>query len=214
MPDSTKPELLVTVFTDYICPFCYIGFVRLERLRDAYDLKVNWRFLEIHPDNPEQGRPVEALGYTPEQWNDMMGELGDMARAEQIVIQPHTVTTNSHKALLLAEAAKEQGSTVFYALHKRLFEIYFGEGVNIGDTEVLRVLAAEVGVTADTVERAWQNPEYLTRLHHNLIAAQKLDVSGTPTFFFGKRKLTGALSVDVLRYAAHEAIRSNYKTGE
>jgi predicted DsbA family dithiol-disulfide isomerase len=213
MVDSTKPELRVTVFSDYICPFCYIGFVRLERLRDEYDLKVNWRLVEIHPENPVQGRPVEELGYPPEQWNEMMGELGEMARTEQIVIQPHTFTTNSRKALLLAEAAKEQGSTVFYALHKRLFEAYFGDGINIGDVEVLRELAANVGVMPDTIERAWQNQKYLKQIRQNLMAAQKLEVSGTPTYFFGERKLTGALSVDVLRHAAHELIRSNDSSG-
>ena len=119
MLDTVKPELRVTVFSDYICPFCYIGHVRLARLADEYDLKVNWCMVEIHPETPAQGRPVDELGYPPEQWNTMMSELGAMAQAESIVIRPHTVTTNSHQALLLAEAAKEQGSAVFYALHNR-----------------------------------------------------------------------------------------------
>lgn len=206
MSDSMKPELRVTVFSDYTCPFCYVGYVRLERLRDEYDLRVNWCMVEIHPDTPVQGMPVAGLGYAPEQFSAMMGELDAMARAENIVIQPQVVTTNTHKALLLAEAVKEQSSTVFYALHSRLFEAYFGAGINIGDTEVLRELALDVGVAPDTLERAWQDPQYLTRLRHNLMAAQELEVSGTPTFFIGERKLTGALSTETLRHAAHEAI--------
>ena len=206
MRDTVKPELRVTVFSDYICPFCYIGHVRLARLADEYDLKVNWCMVEIHPETPAQGRPVDELGYPPEQWNAMMGELGAMAQFESIVIRPHTFTTNSHQALLLAEAAKEQGRDVFYALHHRLFEACFGDGLNIGDTDVLQQLAADTGVTPETVERAWTDPQYPTRLHHNLRAAQELEVTGTPTFFIGTRKLTGALSVDALRRAAHEAI--------
>ena len=55
MAVTDKPELLVTVFTDYICPFCYVGDVRLERLRTDYDLKINWCFLEIHPETPSTG---------------------------------------------------------------------------------------------------------------------------------------------------------------
>ncbi len=206
MLDTAKPELRVTVFSDYICPFCYIGSVRLARLGEEYDLKVNWCLLEIHPETPAQGRPVEELGYPPEQWNAMMGELGAMAQAEAIVIRPHTFTTNSHQALLLAEAAKEQGRGVFYALHNRLFTAYFGDGLNIGDPDVLRQLAADSGVTSETVERAWTDPQYPTRLHHNLKAAQELEVTGTPTFFIGTRKLTGALSVETLRHAACEAV--------
>jgi predicted DsbA family dithiol-disulfide isomerase len=206
MPDTAKPQLRVTVFSDYICPFCYIGNVRLARLGDEYDLKVNWCMVEIHPETPAQGRPVDELGYPPEQWNAMMAELGAMAQSEAIVIRPHTFTTNSHQALLLAEAAKEQGRTVFYTLHNRLFEAYFGDGLNIGDADVLRQLASACGVTAETVERAWTDPQYPTRLRHNLKAAQELAVTGTPTFFIGTRKLTGALSVATLRHAAHEAV--------
>ena len=71
---------------------------------------------------------------------------------------------------------------------------------------MLRQLAAGTGVTPETVHRAWTDPQYLTRLHHNLKAAQELAVTGTPTFFIGTRKLTGALSVETLRHAAHEAI--------
>ena len=44
-----KPVLLATVFTDYICPFCYVGDARLDRLREDYALKINWCFVEIHP---------------------------------------------------------------------------------------------------------------------------------------------------------------------
>ena len=206
MSDSAKPELRVTVFSDYTCPFCYVGYVRLERLRDEYDLKVNWCMVEIHPDTPVQGMPVTALGHAPEQWNAMMGGLGVMAQAENIVIQPQLLTTNTHQALLLAEAVKEQSSMVFYALHRRLFEAYFGAGINIGDTQVLRELALDVGVVPETLVRAWQDPQYVSRLQHNLMAAQELGVSGTPTFFIGERKLTGALSLDTLRHAAHEAV--------
>lgn len=206
MLDAVKPELRVTVFSDYICPFCYIGAVRLARLEKEYDLKVNWCMVELHPESSAQGRPVEELGYSKEQWNGMMDELSAMAQAESIVIRPPTFTTNSHQALLLAEAAKEQGREVFYALHHGLFEACFGAGLNIGDTAVLQHLAANCGVTPDTVERAWTEPQYPTRLRHNLQAAQELSVTGTPTFFIGTNKLTGALSMETLRHAAHAAV--------
>mgnify|MGYP001821638697 FL=1 len=46
---AVLPELKVTVYSDYICPFCYVGNHRLQRLRDSYELKINWCLLEIHP---------------------------------------------------------------------------------------------------------------------------------------------------------------------
>ncbi len=198
-----KPQLDVTVFSDYICPFCYIGSVRLARLRDAYDLRVHWASLEIHPDNPPEGRPVEALGYPPEQWARMMAALYRMAEEEGVYIKPRTFTTNSHRALLLAEAAKEEGEDIFYRLHDRLFAAYLGEGRNIGEAAVLRELAQESGISAPTVARAWSEPHFEQRLQANRVRAARLGVSGTPTFLLGDRYLVpGAVPTATLREAA------------
>lgn len=202
MTCDPRPPLRVTVFSDYICPFCYIGFLRLERLRADYDLRVNWCLIEIHPDNPPEGRAVAELGYSEEDWSAMMGSLGEMACEEGVTISPHTRTTNSRRALLLAEAAKEEGAEVFYALHRRLFEVYLGAGRNIADPDLLRTLAAEAGAAPGLAERAWSEPRYADRLQRNLAAAVELGVTGTPTFFIGERRLTGALPVEALRHVA------------
>jgi predicted DsbA family dithiol-disulfide isomerase len=202
---TAKPELLVTVFSDYICPFCYIGSVRLDALREQFDLRVNWMALEIHPDNPAHGRPVEELGYPPEQWRQMMDALYRMARAEGLHVAERSFTTNSHKALLLAEASKEEGKEVFYRLHNRLFEAYFGERRNIGDAAILRNLARETGVPDETLTRAWTEERYEQRLEANRAAAARLHVSATPTYVIGKRVLVGAVPTTVLRDAATHA---------
>lgn len=201
-----KPALLATVFTDYICPFCYIGDVRLERLRKYFDLKINWCFLEIHPDTPESGMPVEELGYDSDLWQQMMDNLRAMAATEDIRFRAHDFTTNSHRALLLAEAAKADGAEVFYRLHRRLFTAYFSDGLNIGDAAVLRCLADECGVAAGTVERAWHEEHYEQQLQRYLAGAHDLGVHATPTVFFGRdNRLNGALPFDAFLRAARAA---------
>jgi predicted DsbA family dithiol-disulfide isomerase len=202
---ETKPPLKVSVFSDYICPFCYIGSRRLLRLRDTYNLQVNWCALEIHPETPAEGMPIARLGYPPAQWQRMMSVLQDMARAEQLDLQAHDFTTNSHRALLLAEAAKEAGREVFYGLHERLFDAFFREGRNIGDPQVLRTLAGECLVPEPLIEAAWNRPRYEQRLALNLRHAAEIGVRGTPTYVFGTRILVGAVAGDELRRAAHAA---------
>ena len=203
MSATGKPELLATVFTDYICPFCYVGDVRLDRLREDYDLKINWCFLEIHPDTPAAGMAIEELGYPDARWQQMMDNLSRLAQEEGITFQPHTFTTNSHKSLLLAEAAKEAGADVFYALHRRLFEAFFTEGLNIGDESVLTGLAREAGVPDEVLARAWTDDRYEQRLQQYLAAARELDVRATPTIFFGeKQRLDGALPLSTFRKLA------------
>ena len=203
MTTTGKPELLATVFTDYICPFCYVGDVRLDRLREDYDLKINWCFLEIHPDTPAEGMAIEALGYPDARWQQMMDNLSRLAAEEGITFQPHTFTTNSHKSLLLAEAAKDAGADIFYALHRRLFEAFFTEGLNIGDEAVLTDLANASGVPGEIVARAWADQRYEERLQQYLAAAHELDVRATPTIFFGeKQRLDGALPLSTFRQLA------------
>ena len=201
-----KPELKVTVFSDYICPFCYIGDARLKRLRACFELKVNWCFLEIHPETSPQGEPVSSLNYPAETWERMMATLRQMAEEEGLSLLEHDFTTSSRSALQLAEAAKTIDPAVFYRLHARLFEAFFSEGRNIGDRDCLRSLALDAGMTEAQIASTWQDAAVSERLQHYLKAAQELRVQATPTFFIGQRRLDGAVSVDQLVEAAEAAV--------
>ena len=203
MTGSSKPVLLATVFTDYICPFCYVGDVRLDRLREHFDLKINWCFVEIHPETPVEGMPVSSLGYDDARWQQMMDNLATMAREDGISFRPHDFTTNSRKSLLLAEAARQADTEAFYRLHRRLFEAFFTEGLNIGDEAVLRDIAQQAGVADDVIASAWTDERFEQRLKEYLGAARQLEVSATPTIFFSqKNRLNGALPYETFLKAA------------
>jgi predicted DsbA family dithiol-disulfide isomerase len=210
---TDKPRLQLAVLSDYICPFCYIGYLRLEKLRAHFELAVNWALVEIHPDSPAEGKPVEDLGYPKPQLDGLLVELGKMAQQEGVQLAAHTFTTNSHRALLLAEASKRHGADIFYTLHRRLFESFLVEGRNIGDPAVLRALAADCGVPGETVERAWSDPDYEQTLQRNLAAAIHNGATGTPTYFIGEQRLTGAVPVDSLLAAAQTALANSATTG-
>jgi len=203
------PELKITVFSDYICPFCYVGHHRLMRLRDEYDLKTNWCFIEIHPETSPEGEPVASLEYPSEQWNQLMQNLEAVAKEEGIAMAEHSFTTNSKDALLLSEAAKEQGREKFYALHEKLFTAFFVDSRNIGDRNILRELATECGIGSDVIELAWQDKKYQQRILSNYHAAREHEIQAVPSFIFGERKLTGVVTEDVMRSTANELARSN-----
>lgn len=202
------PELRVTVFSDYICPFCYVGHHRLMRLRDAYELKINWCFVEIHPETDAAGEPVSSLDYPSAYWNQLMQNLEAVAAEEGIRIAAHDFTTNSHDALLLAEAAKQLGRDTFYSLHEKLFAAFFTEQVNIGDRDNLRSIARACGIADDVIESAWLDEQYRQRLLHNYSLARRYEIQGVPAFIFGERKLSGVVSEEVMRSAAKELVSS------
>jgi predicted DsbA family dithiol-disulfide isomerase len=180
-----------------------VGERRLARLNEEFDVRVERRFLEIHPETPAAGRPISELGYPPDQWARMMENLERMGKAEGIVFSERTFTTNSHKALLLAEAAKQDGSVVFEALNEELFRAYFTEGRNIGDPQVLRDVALAAGVSAGRLEQAWSDAAYEERLAGDREAAEQIGITGIPVFIVdGRWILEGAVPVEMLREAA------------
>jgi len=202
MTAENKPQLLVTAFSDYICPFCYVGDARLQKLRDSYDLKINWRFVEIHPQTPAEGMPLSKLGYTEERWQMLMDNLKQLVKTDGLPLSDRTFTTRSHSALLLAEAAKSAGAAVFYDLHEKLFQAFFVANLNIGDESLLRKIAAGCGLPESTINEAWTDPKYRQRLEQNLSAARQIGLTGVPTFIINNTKLTGAVPEEGLRKAA------------
>lgn len=203
MKESTSnPRIQVEVYSDYICPFCYIGYLRLEKLRGEYDIDVDWRFLEIHPDNPPEGKPVTELGYPPEHWEMLMANLARMAEAEGVSLPERTFTTNSRRALKLAQAVGEAQPGVFESLNREMYEAYFLRGENIGDPAILESLAVSCSVEPEVVQRAWSDRHYEDVLDANQRDAVKLRISGTPTYVFGNQVYSGAIPLEMLRKAA------------
>ena len=203
---SNLPEIQVTVFSDYICPFCYLGHHRLMRLRDSYDLKINWCFLEIHPENSAEGEPVSNLDYASDYWDELMGKLKHLAEQENIPLAEHTFTTNSRDALLLAEACKQFGRETFYRLHEKLFSAFFVDNKNIGDRKILREIARDCGIDDEVIESAWIDLKYPQRLADNFQHARKYQIKSVPSFVFGERILTGVVDEVIMREAAADLI--------
>ena len=207
--EKTRLQVRLTLFADYVCPFCFIGDLRLQQLRKDYDVLVNFRFIEIHPETPTQGATVDSLDYSDEQWQGMMDGLLEMAAEEHVSLKPPRLLVNSHHALLLAEAAKSAGRETFYKLNQALYFGYFIEGRNIGDRDVLREIATDCGISEELAEKAWSDPEYEKILQTNMAMAVKAGVTGTPTFFIGQQRFTGAVAANRLKEAAVAYLQSH-----
>ena len=204
---SQRPEIKITVFSDYICPFCYVGHHRLMRLKDEYDLKINWCFLEIHPENSAKGEPVTDLDYSSEFWGELMKNLKLLAEEEHIPLAEHTFTTNSKDAMLLAETCKQLDSETFYQLHEKLFTAFFVDKKNIGDRNILRDIAKNCGIDDNVIDAAWADEKYRQQLLENFNHARQHKVKSVPSFVFGERILTGVVDEAIMRGAAAELVK-------
>ncbi len=167
----------------------------VEKLQAEYDIEVEWKNYEIHPNIPKDGVPKSFLGKnylkTVEENVRLLAEL------EKLEIKSNSFISNSHLALESSEFAKEKG--VFGSFHKKVFEAYFMEGRNIGDKSVILDIAQELGLNTDELSSSLDEHRYHGRLQEVRMEKTRLGVIGTPTFIVGKRQLAGLPSYDVLR---------------
>ncbi len=191
--------LHVTLFSDFICPFCYVGLRTIGKLKSEFDLEVEWRGFQIHPDWPPTGIPAEKV-YGAEgsaARTAAWGRISAMADAVGLAMKPPAMLTNSHRALAACEAAIEAGRGEDF--EERVYRAYFFDGANIGDLDVLKNLGAEVGLDRGLIGEAIASPKVELKLKNNALIAHRRGVSGVPTFFLGEYPVVGAQSLDAMR---------------
>jgi predicted DsbA family dithiol-disulfide isomerase len=195
--------LKLVMFSDFICPFCYIGFETVRKLKPEFDLEIEWRGFQIHPDWPAEGMPASEFRreMDPETRRAIWARIEAMAEATGFSIKSPEVLTNSRIALEAAEFAKECGKGEEF--EGRVFKAYFNEGLNIGGQGVIADLAADVGIDRNDLNVAIESNRYGMRLSNNTMVARTRGVDGVPTFFVGDYPMVGAQSEDTMRQILH-----------
>lgn len=159
---------------------------------------MTWLPFELHPDTAAGGQDLaEYFGTTPQQLRQM--HQGLKARADELGLpmEPPPRIVNTHRALLLAEYARDQGKA--NEIHHRLFQDYFVRGRNFAEDAVLREAAEAVGLNAGEALAALANPEYEERVTRSMAEARAYGVTGAPTFIINDRyKIVGAQPYDRL----------------
>jgi predicted DsbA family dithiol-disulfide isomerase len=191
--------LSLVMFSDFICPFCYIGFETVRRLKPEFGFDIEWNGFQIHPEWPAAGIAAAEYrrGMDPETRRMMWARIAALGEAVGLEMKPPELLANSRLALEAAEFAKECGKAEMF--EKRVFRGYFSENLNIGIQEVLGDLAVEVGLNRDELNLALESHRFERRLHENSRAAHERGVDGVPTFFVGDYPLVGAQSEQVMR---------------
>jgi predicted DsbA family dithiol-disulfide isomerase len=191
--------LKIVMFSDYICPFCYIGFETVRKLKPEFKFELEWRGFQIHPDWPAEGIAADSARETsnPDARRALWERISAMADAVGFSMRPPAVLTNSRAALAATEFARESGRDE--ALEERIYRAYFGEGLNIGDPAIVARLGSEAGLDSAEVADAIKSPKYEMRLKNNALAANQRGVNGVPTFFIGEYPLVGAQSPEAMR---------------
>ena len=201
-------KLRVDVWSDVVCPWCYIGKRRLEAALAKFahrdDVELVWRAFELDPRAPTVAsadhteRIAKKYGRTRAQVEEMTRNITKLAAAEGIAFKLEESrqgnTFDAHRVLHLASEHGLQD-----AVKERFFRGYMTEGEAIGEREVLVRLAADAGLDAEEVRGVLASDRFAKEVRGEEEAAQRIGITGVPFFVVGgKIGVSGAQSADVL----------------
>ncbi|PCH46718.1 MAG: disulfide bond formation protein DsbA [Hyphomicrobiales bacterium] len=207
------------VVSDVMCPWCYIGKRRLEKaISSLDDLQVNirWRPFQLDPTLPAKGKDrrayLEAKFGGPEKAKQIYANINEAGRNEGLDFNFDAikVSSNTLDAHRIIRWASNEGTDVQNALVERLFQLYFMEGANIGNHQILIDAAKDTGMDAAVVGALLTTSEDREAVLEEIAVAQQMGVTGVPCFIIeNKYAVMGAQEPEHIAEALRQAVSAD-----
>lgn len=203
--------MLIEIWSDIACPFCYLGLAKLNKaivnLNLQEKVQIELRTFLLNPGlktdlsksisqylHEHKQIPMDQIETMNQRIVQQGWEFGLDFRMDQIKV------ANTIKAHLLLHEAQEQG--LQWACKMRLLKAYFTDGQNIDNIEVLQNVAAEVGLQTEHLDLAILGGKHSRAFTHDLQEAQELGLRGVPYFIFDRKiAIHGAREMEVFERA-------------
>jgi predicted DsbA family dithiol-disulfide isomerase len=204
----------VDIWSDVVCPFCYIGKKRLEHVAEqaGIELDIHWHSFELDPNAPAKHdtsnteRLAQKYGRSYAEMEEMERNVAAMAAVEGIDFQWQKANSgnsfNAHRIIHLAQS-KGLGNEA----EEAFFHAYMTEGLAIGEREVVEEIASRIGLDHAEVEYVLDSDELADFVRHDeKIAHEQLNVTGVPFFIFDQKlALSGAQPREIFLQALQQA---------
>jgi predicted DsbA family dithiol-disulfide isomerase len=209
---STLKPLKIDIVSDVVCPWCYIGKRRIEEaLQLAADVpvEVHWRPFFLNPWVPREGISREEYLTTKfgsvDAYKGIAGRVVAAANEEGLAYRPDLVkrqpnTIDCHRLIYWAEAKGKAAE-----MKQRLMELYFRDGGDLTDIDVLVQAAADCGLDADDIRTRLASDEDVALISAQAKEASDKGISGVPTFVFAQKyAVSGAQPAEQLARAIRQ----------
>ena len=202
--------MLVEIWSDVVCPWCYIGKRRFEAALKNFEhrdeVEVRWRSFELDPNAPfrRPGRMVEHLsrkyGMTVEHAEERLESMNRLAAAEGLSYDlARTQAGNTFDAHRLVHFGYEKDSDTGAAVKEALLKAYFVDLEPISEPDVLRSVAKSVGLDPDDLTRVLESNRFAEEVRADEMAAAELGCTGVPFFVFDRAfAVPGAQDADTI----------------
>lgn len=210
----------IDIWSDMVCPWCYLGHRRFELALDELraegkdDFDVRWHAFELDPTAPAEPGDLRAViekKYGPGAFDGMTGRLTALGEAEGLDYRFDLARrVNTFDAHRLTAWAATDGPQAQDTMLRRLFRAYFTEGATLSDHEVLAALAADVGRDGESALAMLAGDDFADDVRADEAMAQDLGVGGVPAFVLDRQFLVSGAQdtetfVRLLRKAAENS---------
>ena len=186
----------IEIWSDVMCPFCYIGKrnleTALEQFAEKKNIEIEWKSFQLDPTIPEEANEshteylVKRKGMPAEQVEGMLANVTEMAK--KVGLEYHldqSVIVNSQKAHQLIQFAKSK--KLCNKAEERLFKAFFTEGKNIADTKTLVQLGKDFGLDESEIKANLEDEKFKYEIAQDIQEAQNIGVTGVPFFVFDRK---------------------------
>ena len=180
----------ITLFSDYACPFCYVGKGILKKLSSEYPLEVTWVPFELHPETPEEGILIKEE-FPDLDMGKMLEELNQAAEPFNIKFNPFEKMPNTKLALQASEFARDNGKLDEF--QEQMYKALFTDDKDISILKEVLACGEKVGLDSEKLAKALDEESYLSRIKTGRELGEKNKVGGIPTFFINEQeKIVGS----------------------
>ncbi|CAI0995242.1 Protein-disulfide isomerase [Serratia quinivorans] len=196
----------IDIWSDVICPFCYIGKRKLEAALEqtGIEAQIEWHSFELNPDSPRYyGVPLQELmsqlyRISPDRALEILNHEEQEARRVGLDFQWRIAKPgNTFDAHRLIHLAKHYG-LLENEVKERFLRAYFTEGKDIGDPQILRALAIETGLPPQEIDGVLSSDRFADEVRTDELDARNRGIRGVPYFVFNDQaSISGARDVEV-----------------
>lgn len=209
-------KMKVEVWTDIMCPYCYIGKLHYEKALRQFDhaneIELSWKAFQLNPNLPDKGNgyPVKdyllnTAGYPEESVNRMFEGIARMAAASGVNYNlPNAIAANSRDAHRLIKMAAKKGADT--AVLSSLGKAYFEDAKDYSDIELLVEIGKDAGLQEDEIRAMLASDDYAQEVDSDIQEAANLGIDTVPTFLIDRRQaIIGSESVEVFLETLNKA---------
>jgi len=214
-------KMTVEIWSDVVCPFCYIGKRKFETALQQFahrdQVEVVWKSYQLNPDlktDPSKNAIqslAESKGISLQEAKNMAKYVTDMAKSVGLTYDfEKALAVNTLNAHRFTHLAKTLGKQI--EAEELLFDAYFVQGKNIDDLSVLQTLGQTLGLTPDRVAEVYNSEEFKDAVERDVYESRQIGVQGVPFFVFdNKFGVSGAQDPEVFLKTLEKAFQDRKK---